>query len=82
MQAHPWPRPRKWQLTQPLAFLLVAVFTDVNCLGILNLLHFYDLYRHRTAENNQRLLSHAFNNILFGDYALGPCRPIPYRFFW
>ena len=31
--------------------------------------------RHRTAENNQRLLSHGFKNILVGDnYAL--CRPI------
>ena len=30
MQAHLWPRPRKWQLTRPQAFLLVAVFTDVR----------------------------------------------------
>ena len=44
MHAHLWPRLRKWQLTRLQAFLLVAVFTDVNCLGILNLLHFYDLY--------------------------------------
>ena len=30
MQAPPhWTRPRKWQLTRPLAFLLAAVFTDV-----------------------------------------------------
>ena len=62
----PWPRPRKWQLTRPLMFLLVAVFTD-DCLAILNLLHFVIFIRHRTAENNHRHLSHGFKNILFGD---------------
>ena len=44
MHGHPWPRPRKRQLTRLQAFLLFAVFIDVNWLGILNLLHFYDLY--------------------------------------
>ena len=66
MQAHPWPRPRKWQLTRPLVFLLVAVFTDDNCLGIFNAT-FIIFIRHRTAENNQRHMSQGFKNILFGD---------------
>ena len=49
VQAHPWPR-RENGTTRPLAFLLVAVFTDVNCLGIYNLLHFYNLYSARNGR--------------------------------
>ena len=41
------PRPRKWQLTRLLAFLLVAVFTDVLWE---HLLHFSNLY---SAQNGR-----------------------------
>ena len=54
---------RKWQLTRPLPFLLVAVFT--GNIKIITLL-LSDI-RHRTAENNQRHLSHGFKNIVLGD---------------
>ena len=48
---------------------MVAVFTDVNCLGILNWLHFYNLYSARNGGEQSATpgLSHGFKNILFGD---------------
>ena len=69
--AHAWERcasapvasTQKWQLTtRPLAFLLVAVFTNVSLIvweykiGYT----FIIFIRHRTAENNQRHLSQRF----------------------
>ena len=70
MKAHPLPRSRKWQLTRPQAFLLVAVFTDVNFLGILHLLHFYDLY---SAQNGGELLSDTCDMVLRIFYSVIIC---------
>ena len=56
--------------TRPLAFLLVAVFTDVRRLIVWEYkicYAFIIFIRLRMAENNQRHLSHGFNNILVGD---------------
>ena len=46
MKAHPWAVASTAKMATDAAagFLLVAVFTDVNSLGILHLLHFYYLY--------------------------------------
>ena len=61
---------RKWQLTRPLAFLwspfspmiiINIVWEDKICYT------FIIFIRHRTADNNQRHLSHGFKNIIFRD---------------
>ena len=68
MQApHHWTRPRKWQLTRPLALLLAAVFTDVVC-EYKFCYTFIIFIRHRMADNNQSHLSHGFKNLLFLGY--------------
>ena len=60
-------QPRKWQLTRLQAFLLVAVFTDVNCLGILNLLYFYDLYSAQNDGEQSATPVTWFQEYIFGD---------------